>query len=93
MIEDDLDIYLLEFGEPASINSQTIQVIFDNDYQPMLGDFAEGRSITACAKSSDVEALALEHLDIIFIRNKRYRVDGVHPAMDDRFKDLVLSEA
>jgi hypothetical protein len=93
MIKDDLNAFLAEFGEPAQIKSQTIQVILDNDYQPMLGDFTEGRTITACAKSSAVEALHIQHLDFILIRGKRYRIDGVHPAMDDNFKDLVLSEA
>jgi glutamyl-tRNA reductase len=93
MIEDNLDAFLDEFGEPAIIKSKTVQVIFDNDYQPMMADFSEGRTITACIKSSDVELLKIEHLDSISIRNKKYRIDGVHPAMDDKFKDLILTEA
>ena len=92
MITDDLDVFLEEWGETAICKGQNIQVIFDNDYSPMLGDFAEGRTITACAKTSEVETLLIEHLDLISIRGKNYRVDGVHPAMDGRFTDLVLSE-
>jgi hypothetical protein len=93
MIEDGLDVFFDEFfSEPSEVKSETVQVIFDNDYAPMMGDFTEGRSIVACLRTSEVERLGLQHLDTIQVRGKRYRIDGIHPIQEGRLTDLVLSD-
>lgn len=93
MINDDLSIYFSEFGEDAQINGKIVSVIFDLNYAAMLSDFVEGRAISASLKSSDVQLAEIQHLDLILIRGKSFRVDGIQPTMDGLITDLVLSEA
>lgn len=90
MVEDDLEPFLTEFGEPAILKGRQVTVIFDNDYAPAFDDFAEGRNIVACLKTEDLGDTA--HFDKISIRGKLYTVNGVHPAQDGRFTDLILTE-
>ena len=64
-----------------------VKVIFDDTFAAMeLG--AEGRSITALGKTSDLSTVS--HGDEIAINSLTYRVVGVQPQGDGRFTLLVL---
>ena len=92
MIQDDLTVFLQEFGEPATANSQSVQVIFDQDYAPFMGNYTEGRSLIACIDTDDLNVLNLKHFDTIVIRSIPYRIESIQPIQDGRFTDLILSE-
>lgn len=91
MINEDLNIFLTDFALPAVLTvgttSKSIPILFDEEYVGMeLG--AEGRSLTATCKSSDV--LGANHRSQLQIAGKVYRIEGVRPIMDGQFTELVL---
>lgn len=90
---EDLDIFLADFSQQAvlTIGStlKSIKVIFDEDYTPMDLVGAEGRSLTATCKSSDVRGAS--HRSLLQIGSKNYKVESVQPVMDG-FTELVLKE-
>lgn len=68
---------------------KSIKVIFDEDYTPMDLVGAEGRSLTATCKSSDVRGA--NHRSLLQIGSLTYKVEGIHPTMDG-FTELILKE-
>lgn len=92
MVTDDPDSYLAEFGEAAVVNGYQCLAIFDYEYAPLMGDFAEGRTITACIKTPDFATSQADHADPVVVRGKTYRIVGIQPIQDGNFTDLVLSE-
>ena len=91
-ISDDIDVYFVGFGEDADLDGNTIQVIFSNYHDPLLMGMAEGRRITATAKTSDVSSVSIG--DLITIREENYTIrefELVKP--DGAFTKLILEEA
>lgn len=91
MVQDELEPYLLEFGEPAIVGSRSVVGIFDDDYAPALEGFAEGRNIVLTTKHDEVTGV--RQGENVTIRNSNYVVIGVQPIQDGRFTDLILKEA
>lgn len=91
---EDLDIFLADFSQQAvlTIGStlKSIKVIFDEDYTPMDLVGAEGRSLTATCKSSDVRGAT--HRSLLQIGSFTYKVESVRPTMDGLFTELILKE-
>lgn len=93
MLSENLDIFLSDFGQPATLisgaTSKSLLVIFDEEYLGM-GLGAEGRSITATCKTAD--ALHVNHRSLLQVAGKTYKVQSVHPIMDGHFTELLLKE-
>lgn len=95
MLSEDLNVFLdaADFATLATLTSlgisSEINVIFDYEFSPMLAIDAEGRSITAMAKSADVATV--RHHDTITINATPYRITGIHPLDDGAFTELELS--
>jgi hypothetical protein len=87
----NLEVFLSpnEFSAEACFGAFSFQCLFDIDYAPM-GDWAEGRNITALAKTSDT--LSLHHGDRLTIQSLQYEIVGIHPDGDGAFTELVLKE-
>ncbi|NJK40577.1 MAG: hypothetical protein HC934_02940 [Acaryochloridaceae cyanobacterium SU_2_1] len=96
MLKESLDPFLNtdEFAVEATLSingvASTIKVIFDLAYEFSSID-AEGRSITALAKSSDLTAL--RHGDTLIIAPNTYSVVGIQPEAEGTFTELILKEA
>lgn len=92
MLNENLDTFLLDFSVGAILTigstSKSINVIFDEEYMGIsLG--AEGRSLTATCKTSDV--LGVNHRTTLVLGGKTYKVEALQPIMDGQFTQLVLS--
>lgn len=89
---EDLDVFLGDFAVDAVLiigsTSRQIKVIFDEEYIGMEFVGAEGRSLTATCKSTDV--LGANHRSQLQIGSKVYKVDSVRPS--DGFTELLLKE-
>jgi hypothetical protein len=91
-VSDDVDVYFVGFGESADLNGETIQIIFSNYHEPLLMGMAEGRRITATAKTSDVSSVSMG--DLIVIRDANYKITETELGKPDgRFTKLILEEA
>lgn len=92
MIDDsnELDQYLEDFGTVAVINQNEITVIFDDDFATFTEFEAEGRSITATLKTSEMQGI--QRNDTVIINNKPYKIKAIHPAQDGKFTELILGE-
>lgn len=89
MISENLDLFLVDFALTATLNGKTIRVLFDENFLSFeLG--AEGRSITATGKTSDLEGT--RHGDAIEINGRSFQVVGVQPQGDGAFTQLVLKQ-
>lgn len=89
MLNENLDTFLdtSHFALTATLNGVSVRVLFDDTFAAMeLG--AEGRSITALGKSSDLSNVS--HGDPIVINSLTYRVAGVQPQGDGAFTLLIL---
>ena len=89
MLNENLDTFLDldHFAVTATLNEVAVKVIFDDTFAAFeLG--AEGRSITALGKSSDLINAA--HGDEISINQVDYSVVGVQPQGDGAFTLLIL---
>ena len=89
MLDENLDTFfnLDHFAVTATLNGVAVKVIFDDTFAAFeLG--AEGRSITALGKSSDLINAA--HGDEISISQVDYSVVGVQPQGDGAFTLLIL---
>lgn len=91
MLSENLDIFLDldHFAVTAILNGVAVKVIFDNTFAAFeLG--AEGRSITALGKSSDL--INVSHGDGIKVNNVDYSIVGVQPQGDGTFTLLILKQ-
>jgi hypothetical protein len=93
MLSENLDIFLADFSQLSMLTigstSKSIPILFDEEYMGMeLG--AEGRSLSATCKTSDV--LGANHRSQLQIGSKTYKVESVRPIMDGQFTELVLKE-
>ncbi|KXS91922.1 head-tail joining protein [Microcystis aeruginosa] len=89
MLNENLDTFLDldHFAVTATLNRVAVKVIFDDTFAAFeLG--AEGRSITALGKSSDL--INVSHGDEIRINQVDYSVVGVQPQGDGAFTLLIL---
>ncbi len=95
MFKEDLNVFVnsSELAVDAILIQEPfmtqIKVLFDKGYQAFSFP-AEGRSITARAKTSDLGAIA--HGDKLFIDSKTYTVTRIEPVDDGVFTDLILRE-
>lgn len=91
---EDLDVFLTDFSQAATIVSggtnRDIQIIFDLEGTFLESVGAEGRSITATAKTSDLNGV--RHRDTLITDGKTYQIIGIVPIMDGKFTDLQLKE-
>lgn len=94
MFDEDLDIFLGDFSVAAQLligsDLKSISVLFDEEYADMSLVGAEGRSLTATCKSSDVQGAS--HRSLLQIGSRTYKVEGIHPIMDGAFTELMLKE-
>jgi hypothetical protein len=91
MLNENLDTFLDldHFAVTATLNEMAVKVIFDNTFAAFeLG--AEGRSITAFGKSSDL--INCSHGDGIEVNGIDYVVVGVQPQGDGAFTLLILKQ-
>lgn len=92
MIEENLDVFLSDFGVEISVVGATpfsFIGIFNESSSPMdLG--AEGRAITVMVKTSDT--LTLNHGSELEIGAKTYSIVGIRPINDGKFTELDLKE-
>jgi hypothetical protein len=91
MLNENLDTFLDldDFAVTATLNGVAVKVIFDNTFAAFeLG--AEGRSITALGKSSDL--INVSHGDEVSINQVDYSVVGVQPQGDGAFTLLILKQ-
>jgi hypothetical protein len=91
MLNENLDTFLDldHFAVTATLNGVAVKVIFDNTFAAFeLG--AEGRSITAFGKSSDL--INCSHGDGIEVNGIDYVVVGVQPQGDGAFTLLILKQ-
>jgi hypothetical protein len=91
MLNENFDIFLDldHFAVTATLNGVAVKVIFDNTFAAFeLG--AEGRSITALGKSSDL--INVSHGDKVSINQVDYSVVGVQPQGDGAFTLLILKQ-
>lgn len=89
MLSENFDTFLDldHFAVTATLNGVAVKVIFDDTFAAFeLG--AEGRSITALGKSSDL--INVSHGDEISINQVDYSVVGVQPQGDGAFTLLIL---
>lgn len=89
MLNENLDVFLdtSHFAVTATLDGVSVKVLFDDTFLAMeLG--AEGRSVTALGKTSDLGNA--NHGDPIVINSLTYRVAGVQPQGDGAFTLLVL---
>jgi hypothetical protein len=90
MIEENLDIFLDDFGVTSTAGNFSFRLIFDEEHSPMeLG--AEGRQIIATAKTTDIATFS--HGDALIILGTSYRIIGIRPIMDGKFTELDLKYA
>jgi hypothetical protein len=88
---ENLDVYFIGFGENAVINGQDVQVIFSDYHEPMLTGTAEGRRITATAKTYVVENVPMDTLTTV--RGKDYSIRERELVLPDgAFTKLILEE-
>jgi hypothetical protein len=91
MIEENLDLFLMDFGVAASLNGGLgILVIFSNAYDPIAGLDADGRAILALGKASDL-GTALQG-DTLTVEATDYEITSVEPIQDGQFIRLRLME-
>lgn len=91
MLNENLDTFLDldHFAVTVTLDGVAVKVIFDDTFAAMeLG--AEGRSITALGKTSDLSQVS--HGDAITINSLTYRVVGIQPQGDGAFTLLVLKQ-
>lgn len=89
MLVENLELFLADFGIEATIPTGKVTILFDQDYAPLeLG--AEGRSLVACGRTSQLQNL--RHGSTIIINAKTYRIVSVQPTGDGAFTDLILKE-
>jgi|GEM_PF-2855033 len=69
--------------------SKTIKVFFDKAYQQFTFN-AEGRSILATAKTSDLGSV--KHGDTLVIETVTYTITNIQPIDDAAFTELGLRE-
>lgn len=89
-MQENLDIFLTDFGVPATLNgSVTLRVLFDREFSPI--EFgAEGHAITATTRTDSL--FGVRHGDTLTIAGNTYKVIGIQPIGDGKFTDLVLKE-
>jgi hypothetical protein len=107
MLLEDLDPFLIEFGLTATVlfsgGTRSLRVLFDEENEAVnfgtasirIND-AEGRSLIACAKSSD--CVDFHHGNTINITfedttSRTFKIVGIEPIMDGKFTELVLKIA
>lgn len=91
-ISDNIDVYFVGFGKDADLDGETIQVIFSSYHDPLLMGMAEGRTILATAKTSDVSTVSIG--DLITIQEANYAIREIELGKPDgRFTKLILEEA
>ena len=91
MLNENLDTFLDldHFAVTATLGNVAVKVIFDDTFAAFeLG--AEGRSITAFGKSSDL--INSSHGDGIEVAGIDYVVVGVQPQGDGAFTLLILKQ-
>lgn len=88
MTQENLEVFFKEFAIDGELqNGDIISGIFDREFLQMdIG--VEGRQITFCAKSTDVENL--HHGDTITINSIPYGIVGIEPHDDGKITDLIL---
>lgn len=87
---EDLSIFLVDFGESATLNGDaTVTVIFSNRYDPIAFG-ADGRSITAVGMTSDLGVIVQG--DVFRLRETDFTVVSVEPIQDGQFIQLQLEE-
>ena len=96
MIEDDLDRYFCDFGEPVIIDGREIVGIFDEQYQEAF-DYSpssmssEGRVFGLRCQSAQIDFAV--HGSTVLIGDRQFTIVKICPEDEGKITRLELKEA
>jgi hypothetical protein len=93
MLKENFEVFfnLDEFAELAVLpTGKTVKIVFDENYEPLLQEVFEGRSITAYGLTTDLDGL--RHGQTIEIEGRSFSVDERRPTDDGKMTELLLRE-